>query len=95
MKAKEIRDRLSLGEVFNVVIVDKDNDCSISMGFGFIPESVLFESLDEYGCVMKDDILSVKEAINVVRSHNAPEFYEIKIEEIDVKSIADDIEIYA
>lgn len=91
---QEIKDRVSLGEIFNVVIVDKDNDCSINMGFGFIPKSVLFESLDEFGCVMKDDMLSINRAINVVKSHNDENFYEIRIEEIDqVSSISG--EIYA
>lgn len=91
---QEIKDRVSLGEIFNVVIVDKDNDCSINMGFGFIPKSVLFESLDEFGCVMKDDMLSINRAINVVKSHNDENFYEIRIEEIDqVSSIPG--EIYA
>lgn len=91
---QEIKDRVSLGEIFNVVIVDKDNDCSINMGFGFIPKSVLFESLDEFGCVMKDDMLSINRAINVVKSHNDKNFYEIRIEEIDQTSSISS-EIYA
>ena len=92
---QEIKDRVSLGEIFNVVIIDKDNDCSINMGFGFIPKSVLFESLDEFGCVIEDDMLSIKQAINIVKDHSDEDFYEIRIEEIETASISGATEIYA
>lgn len=79
---KAVKERLELGEKFNVVIIDKDTDCSINMGFGFIPSSVLVEELDEQGAVMCDDIIGIKEAINRINNSDK-NFFEVKIEEIE------------
>lgn len=91
---QEIKDRISSGEIFNVVIINNNNDCSVNMGFGYIPKSVLFEVCDDFGCVVEDDMLSIKQAINIVNDSDE-DFYEIRIEEIETASISGATEIYA
>lgn len=91
-----IQSKLNLEERFNVVIVDLDNDCSINMGFGFIPGSVLIEELDEFGCVMSDDIISLKKGLDMVKEYSRNHFFDLIIEDLEVLSISSNtIEIFA
>lgn len=80
---QEIKEKALLGDAFNAVIVDKDNGCSISLGFGFIPKSVLMESLDEFGYTIEDNMLSQKDAFQLLKSYKDDNFYEIIIEDMN------------
>lgn len=77
LRTSWIRSQLEKGLTVDVTIVDKDNDCCISMGYGYMPDTVLVEHLDEFGIVMEDEMLSIKEANNLICKHSDEDLYEI------------------
>jgi hypothetical protein len=88
-KIEIIKDKIAVKGQFDVTIADLDNDCCINMGFGYVPDSVLVESVDEEGNVMADDMISVKQALLMMADFAQNPFFNVTInEEVNTGSIA-------
>lgn len=71
------------GCLFNVVITDIDNGCTVTYGFGFIDNSVLVEEIDEYGIDMGDDCISKEDAFKELEKLVDSEFSTVDIQEVE------------
>jgi hypothetical protein len=88
-KLEEIKNKIAINKPFDITIADLDNDCCINMGFGYIPGSVLAESVDDEGNVMADDIMSVKQALLMIADFGQNPFFNVTVnEEVNTGSIA-------